>query len=67
VSVLKQKNDRLGWKCHVYKNTLYCIEGIEMRQLGCKVCRLLFLNRYSLFQHTAAIFILERKEGEIGK
>ncbi len=24
----------------------YCIEGIEMRQLGCKVRRLLFLNRY---------------------
>jgi len=24
----------------------YRIEGIEMRQLGCKVRRLLFLNRY---------------------
>jgi hypothetical protein len=24
----------------------YCIEGIEMRQLGFKVRRLLFLNRY---------------------
>ncbi len=47
--------------------TLYCVEGIEMRQLGCKVRRLLFLNRYKLFQRAAAIFILERKEGEIGK
>ena len=46
---------------------LYCIEGIEMRQRSCKVRRLLFLKRYCLFQHTAAIFILERKEGEIGR
>jgi hypothetical protein len=27
-------------------NFLYCIEGTEMRQLGFKVRRLLFLNRY---------------------
>ncbi len=26
--------------------TFYCIEGTEMRQLGFKVRRLLFLNRY---------------------
>jgi hypothetical protein len=26
--------------------TNYCIEGTEMRQLGFKVRRLLFLNRY---------------------
>ncbi len=26
--------------------TMYCIEGTEMRQLGFKVRRLLFLNRY---------------------
>jgi hypothetical protein len=45
----------------------YCIEGIEMRQRSCKVRRLLFLKRYYPFQHTAAIFILERKEEEIGK
>ncbi len=25
---------------------VYCIEGTEMRQLGFKVRRLLFLNRY---------------------
>ncbi len=25
---------------------MYCIEGIEMKQLGCKVRRLLFFNRY---------------------
>ncbi len=45
----------------------YCIEGTEMRQRGFKVRRLLFLNRYILFQRAAAILILERKEGEIGK
>ncbi len=45
----------------------YCIEGIKMRQRSCKVRRLLFLKRYCPFQHTAAVFILERKEGEIGK
>ncbi len=43
------------------------MEGIEMRQRSCKVRRLLFLKRYWLFQHTAVIFILEQKEGEIGK
>jgi hypothetical protein len=46
---------------------LYCIEGIEMRQRSCRVRRLLFLKRYCLFQQTAAVFILERKEGEIGR
>ncbi len=25
---------------------MYCIEGTEMRQLSCKVRRLLFLKRY---------------------
>jgi hypothetical protein len=45
----------------------YCIEGIEMRQRSCKVRRLLFLKRYYLFQHTAAVFILEQKEGEVGR
>ncbi len=33
----------------IAKNTTvryYCIEGTEMRQLGFKVRRLLFLNRY---------------------
>ncbi len=29
-----------------YAPVLYCIEGTEMRQLGFKVRRLLFLNRY---------------------
>ena len=38
-----------------------------MRQHSCKVRRLLFLKHYCPFQHTAAIFILERKEGEIGR
>jgi hypothetical protein len=45
----------------------YCIEGIEMRQRSCKVRRFLFLKHHCPFQHTAAVFILERKEGEIGK
>ncbi len=30
----------------ISSHNVYCIEGIEMRQLGCKVRRLLFLNRY---------------------
>ncbi len=29
-----------------YRSRIYCIEGTEMRQLGVKVRRLLFLNRY---------------------
>ncbi len=29
-----------------FEGILYCIEGTEMRQLGFKVRRLLFLNRY---------------------
>jgi hypothetical protein len=49
------------------KVSKYCIEGTEMRQLSFKVRRLLFLNRYWQLQRAAAIFILERKEGEIGK
>ncbi len=32
MSVLKQKNDRLGWKCHVYKNTLAYSIKFEITQ-----------------------------------
>ncbi len=64
--LLNSFSDFLFIKNDFYQ-VLYCIEGTEMRQLGFKVRRLLFLNRYFLLQRAAAIFILERKEGEIGK
>ncbi len=37
---------RPAWLDRKIWHKLYCIEGTEMRQLGFKVRRLLFLNRY---------------------
>ncbi len=46
-SILKMA---VGERIHYFESSenqyIYCIEGIEMRQLGFKVRRLLFLNRY---------------------